>query len=186
MLRRRSASPSGSSAVAILTDPGGPVLVRAGAPADDGHPSRLRSLRPTLVGRCWARRCTCSRNPRTALRSSPTLVGRCCNAKLGRKHRLPGLSCDPHRPWWAGAGTPRRRWPAGVTGNVAILTDPGGPVLGAVEGGVDVDPALVAILTERLGGPVLGEAVVHARPVHGVAILTDLGGPVLARRERSR
>ena len=110
-------------AVAILTDPGGPVLHLAGGQAerlpdrvailtDPGGPV-LPLIRHIMLR--WVR-----------LRSSPTPEGRCCpagRAVHGHRH----LSCDPHRPRRAGAAPPQPGddW----AGPVAILTDPGGPVL---------------------------------------------------------
>ena len=163
---------------------------------------------PTLSGRCWLGIGTpaCPRHQR--LRSSPTLSGRCwspCTGCKGRRSR----SCDPHRPSRAGAGLERNpRMPAPP--EVAILTDPLGPVLGPVVQ-LQVRPASatlrssptlsgrcwrpspgwptargnsVAILTDPLG-PVLGDdPVPRAAECVLVAILTDPLGPVLGRHRR--
>ena len=61
---------------------------------------------------------------------------------------------------------------------VAILTDPGGPVLEAGILAADQIAVLVAILTDP-GGPVLGPLCLGAALWLNVAILTDPGGPVL-------
>ncbi len=111
--------------VAILTDPGGPVL-----PLHDK-----------------VRGCALPK-----LRSSPTLEGRCCNlhqSPEGELRILVAILTDPGGPVlrsWP-------RLPHSPTAVVAILTDPGGPVLhdhlellGAL--------TRVAILTDP-GGPVL-------------------------------
>ena len=87
--------------VAILADPGGPVLEsssQSGAVSGSG----LRSS-PTPEGRCW-------RTPPWSCRWS-----RSC--------------CDPRRPRRAGAGLLRVRLAVRIPHRVAILADPGGPVL---------------------------------------------------------
>jgi len=67
---------------------------------------------------------------------------------------------------------------AGSDRRVAILTDPGGPVLHCWEG-YQLKPIFVAILTDP-GGPVLlVRGLVNRSGPDDVAILTDPGGPVL-------
>ena len=140
--------------VAILTDPGGPVLVSR-LPVRSAAQSGLRSS-PTPGGRCW-HRAGAVRPLTHGLRSSPTPGGRCW------PHRQPGKRrtrcCDPHRPRGAGAGAePRIGHELGA--EVAILTDPGGPVL--VDPAADLDSdGRVAILTDPVG-PVL--AMSWSRP----------------------
>src|SRR6266508_741020 len=86
----------------------------------------LRSS-PTLEGRC------CETWPAmvigtSLLRSSPTLEGRCCSAFI-TQGKAGAQCCDPHRPWRAGAARAGRAGHPGDGRGVAILTDPGGPVL---------------------------------------------------------
>src|SRR6266545_4599230 len=112
------------------------------------------------------------------LRSSPTLEGRCCPFTT-RFGVAPCRSCDPHRPWRAGAATctspPRGSCASSLRSSptlegrccllrladryrrglaVAILTDPGGPVLHGQERVTAMGGVEVAILTDP-GGPVL-------------------------------
>jgi len=100
--------------VAILTDPGGPVL----------RPPRCWPTCPRVIGcdphRPWragaaiAAQCDKLGPCKSALRSSPTLEGRCCTGRSST-WTPPGRRCDPHRPWRAGAawcehvGNPERR-----------------------------------------------------------------------------
>ncbi len=109
---------------------------------------RLRSS-PTLEGRCCSVVAKFTRYQQE-LRSSPTLEGRCCWQPRRTPTRDNG--CDPHRPWRAGAAAAASMWVntkrssptlegrccagqlqqvTGREGEVAILTDPGGPVLHA-------------------------------------------------------
>ena len=144
--------------VAILTDPAGPVLVepfRTGI----GSEHRLRSS-PTPGGRCWVG-VMCTPGPEKPLRSSPTpgagagvITARLLSTHPGlRSSPTPGgrcwppapaqapycgTCCDPHRPRGAGAGRRRSRCDPGPL-RVAILTDPGGPVLADR---VQADPSL--------------------------------------------
>ena len=143
----------GERSVAILTDPGGPVLGRP-TPRPTACRPRVAILTdpggPVLGGSARQR----ARLDVPWLRSSPTLTGRCW---------LPGpLAVTAWRPV------------------VAILTDPGGPVLGCPPPGRGPGVPAVAILTDP-GGPVLGPLAHHGGKHHhvGVAILTDPGGPVL-------
>src|SRR6266536_1208781 len=118
--------------VAILTDPGGSVLllVLERAQLNDGTP--LRSS-PTPEGRC----CAFHRRPllphadhvailtdpggsvllledrgrRRAddqLRSSPTPEGRCCPSSTSATRCRPVTCCDPHRPRRVGAAVPQQ------------------------------------------------------------------------------
>ncbi len=119
----------GLDEVAILTDPGGPVLLPTIADVRAVE-SELRSS-PTLEGRCCPPLLSLHAVEHLRLRSSPTLEGRCCCPAVFQSCRLD---------------------------RVAILTDPGGPVLHEVPE-MRVDPL---------------------QP--GVAILTDPGGPVLPAR----
>src|SRR6266508_741016 len=90
----------GRHVVAILTDPGGPVLRDV---AGDGDRDLLVAILtdpggPVLLGLHHA-----GQGRGSVLRSSPTLEGRCCSGRSRRAPwRWPG-SCDPHRPWRAGA-----------------------------------------------------------------------------------
>ena len=132
--------------VAILTDP------RAGAgpphPRSPPHPRRCDPHRPRRAGAGTA--CSPCSPSSSALRSSPTPEGRCWG-RLILEARRTLRRCDPHRPPRAGAGTacspcspsssalrssptpgPVLAEPVpdpGPTYRVAILTDPGGPVL---------------------------------------------------------
>ena len=62
--------------VAILADPGGPVLGAARRPGGTAQADRLRSS-PTPEGRCWLAMATSAAATATVLRSSPTPEGRC-------------------------------------------------------------------------------------------------------------
>ena len=67
-----------------------------------------------------------------------------------------------------------------IRGRVAILADPGGPVLALGRAAAGPADQRVAILADP-GGPVLaGLLADDTGPVAGVAILADPGGPVLA------
>ena len=165
------------TAVAILTDPGGPVL----------HPPLPQVARGQ------------------ELRSSPTPEGRCCR-EYRRDVHVDSSCCDPHRPrragaalliimpaknsWWLRSSpTPEGRCcptparPVRRTGQVAILTDPGGPVLLSRPG----DIAKVVLLRSSPtpeGRCCPGETLHGGRPLT-VAILTDPGGPVLRQHGRA-
>ncbi len=149
----------------------------------NGHRLPHFSLRssPTTGGRCWGHLAERGRSIMPQLRSSPTTGGRCWRAPPRPKprrgwgcdpHRPRGAgagrysqamptnsqSCDPHRPRGAGAGWPRASADPWQCVAVAILTDHGGPVLGALRGGFHRPHPPVAILTDH-GGPVLGRAI---------------------------
>src|SRR6266540_3477179 len=167
---------AGHPLVAILTDPGGPVL-----PADSCRPRTARS-------RCC--------DPHRPWRAGAARMG-------GTRARAVVQGCDPHRPWRAGAAR-KIRIEVVDERYVAILTDPGGPVLLAMDDATKAyldelrsSPTLegrcccarslagsprqrrVAILTDP-GGPVLLQDVRTCRcEGECVAILTDPGGPVL-------
>ena len=112
---------------------------------------KLRSS-PTLVGRCWLLAEVKVSMSFDKLRSSPTLVGRCSDGPI------PVMNRD----------------------GVAILTDPGGPVLAA--GTAFVTPVTVFELRSSptlVGRCWLDPAVEAGAVTVLVAILTDPGGPVL-------
>ena len=91
----------------------------------------------------------------------------------------PRSSCDPRRPRRAGAGR-GCWWHLDRHVSVAILADPGGPVLAADRRGHPPGLHPVAILADP-GGPVLAMAGQGQLATAGsVAILADPGGPVLA------
>src|SRR6266540_2851611 len=142
---------AGHPLVAILTDPGGPVL-----PADSCRPRTARS-------RCC--------DPHRPWRAGAARMG-------GTRARAVVQGCDPHRPWRAGAAR-KIRIEVVDERYVAILTDPGGPVLLAM------DDATKAYLDELRSSPTLEGRCCCARSLAGsprqrrVAILTDPGGPVL-------
>src|SRR6266540_2266367 len=140
----------------------------------------LRSS-PTLEGRC------CRLPPgRDAglllrrLRSSPTLEGRCCPRRRGRPLPSNQGGCDPHRPWRAGAAPAVEVVRYRPTKEVAILTDPGGPVLPSPPSPSTTCSPKWLRSSPTLEGRCCWE--MHRDPVaqgDGVAILTDPGGPVL-------
>ncbi|MCW2915862.1 MAG: hypothetical protein JWN52_3930, partial [Actinomycetia bacterium] len=110
--------------VAVLTDPGGPVLPST-PPRSSTVTDWLRSS-PTPEGRC----CQLSRvdgviHDRVAILTDP-------GGPVLRQWYLGIVEtifrCDPHRPRRAGAARRDHNRPRSGR-NVAILTDPGGPVL---------------------------------------------------------
>lgn len=124
---------AGAGIVAILTGPGKPALFQ---------------LATDCRARCWW------------LRSSPTSEGRC---RARTRWPPPGrrlAGCDRLRPWRTSAVSGPKASAGGHLGvlrdlavAVAILTDPGGPVL-VVNGDVTDGGVGVAIHTDP-GGPVL-------------------------------
>ena len=150
-------SPDCADHVTKSCDPHRPSRAGAGAaarPAVHGNLSGCDPHRPSRVGAGAAARSARPRqravailtDPRRAgagaagrtpaytvrmLRSSPTLSGRCLPVVC----RLPSTyrGCDPHRPSRAGAGDLRRAVSRRYC-DVAILTDPLGPVLAGAAG----------------------------------------------------
>ena len=151
VLDQRQDRPGHGARVAILTDPGGtvpggrcrrprrrPHRCDPHRPRRDGAghnpPDRRIAVLPSCdphrprrdgAGRGGA----IMRIGRRLLRSSPTPEGRCWTPCASRRH--PARSCcDPHRPRRDGAGTDRATQSRRYSTWVAILTDPGGTVLG--------------------------------------------------------
>ena len=184
--------------VAILTDPGGPVLARppvgwqrSPGSCDPHRPSRAgagagRELRrvmprlrssPTLSGRCWPEPHRSMRRDRVAILTDPLgpvlgLRSSGCRRSVSQLLRSsPTLSgrC------WPDSRDEGARPDASMLRSSPTLRAGAGPTW---EPG-SVLPARVAILTDPLG-PVLGAGRGRAAPVISVAILTDPLGPVLA------
>ena len=105
---------------------------RAGAGSVGRQPwvrihSRLRSS-PTPEGRCWGHRVTPGMS-RSGLRSSPTPEGRCWDLAHDAVPAVQGVAilADPGGPVLAGV----LLIATSSVARVAILADPGGPVLGS-------------------------------------------------------
>ena len=186
--------------VAILTDPGGPVLA-AELPGVYGWVHVLRSS-PTPEGRCWPHVVAQLADPGVVAiltdPGGPVLV------RPTHLSECSALSCDPHRPRRAGAGS-RDRVVIQRRAQVAILTDPGGPVLADdPAAGRPGQAALRSSPTpegrcwpQPITPPIAHTSLLRSSPtpegrcwraaprdhvVRGdVAILTDPGGPVLER-----
>jgi len=139
--------------VAILTDPGGPVLPVGRVQAAYAREVALRSS-PTLEGRCCERTAgsldggldevailTDPGGPVLLTDAGPSLLevttvailtdpgGPVLPGHPGGLHPPAAPGCDPHRPWRAGAALVAQRGETVRGQPVAILTDPGGPVL---------------------------------------------------------
>ncbi len=155
---RGTAAPvvAGAADVAILTDPGGSVLLpRRGRPAGARHRPRCDPHRPRRVG-------AADQPFGVAVVGSPVAIltdpgGSVLPARKAPTRASTWSSCDPHRPRRVGAARSARQGQRGRD-PVAILTDPGGSVLPRPARPAGRGTGLrVAILTDP-GGSVLRAA----------------------------